>query len=300
MSTAPCAGDHVAFGFRLHGLPTRSLTPADRPDWPALHVHRQVGDTGAAPGHLDDCSARLALGAGDWLELDRSTRAATYRTAAAVDEDTLIHPRLAPAAAVMARWLGREAFHAGALLTQRGAWAIAGANEAGKSTILASLAVGGTAVLTDDLLVVDRAGVAYAGPRCIDLRAPHVVQGAAADRFRPVRGDTRRRMDLPAVADAAPLRGWVFLEWGPGIEVLPCPADARLSRLLAQRRWALQPVDPRVLLDLTALPAWILRRPRSAAHLPAVVELLRQIVDGDRAAGERRADRGSATLPAPA
>lgn len=298
MSTAPRAGDHLAFGFRLHGVPTRSLTAADRPDWPALHVQRQIGATVAAPAHLDESSARLSLGAGDWLEVDRDSRAATYRTAAAVDDDTLIHPWLAPAATIMARWLGREAFHAGAMLVRGGAWAVAGANEAGKSTILASLATRGSAVLTDDLLIVDRAGVAYAGPRCLDLRLPHVVPGAAAGRLRPVRGEARRRMDLPAVADAAPLRGWVFLEWGRRVEALRCPADGRLTRLLAQRRWAVRPVDPRVLLDLAALPAWILRRPRNAVHLPAAVDLLLQIADGGGSAGHRRGDRGSASLPA--
>ena len=276
---AGSAGDQLAFGFRLHGVRSPALLRAQRPDWPALHVRRRVGPAGDAPAHLGDRSARLSLGDGDWLELDRAAATATYLTRAALDDDTLIHPRLAPAAALMARWRGREAFHAGALLGADGAWALAGANEAGKSTLLAALALapGGRPVFTDDLLVVDRAGLAYAGPRCIDLRAVGVVGSGIEARVRVVRAATRQRLDLPAVAAAAPLRGWLFLEWGHRVQAEPCPADARIERLMAQRRWATQPPDPHTLLDLAALPAWILRRPRGAQHTGAVLELLTQI-----------------------
>jgi hypothetical protein len=280
------AGDHVAFGFRVHGVAPAALTPADESGWPELHVRRRVGSAGDGPFHSGEAGARLSLGGGDRLDLDRAARTATYLTAAPLHDDALVHPRLAPAAALMARWDGREAFHAGALLGGGGAWALAGANEAGKSTLLACLASDGTPVLTDDLLIVDRAGVAYAGPRCIDLRPPVLLDGVAAGRLRAVRDDSRSRMDLPAATAAAPLCGWLFLEWGSRVEAVPCPAHERLGRLLAQRRWATAPIDPRALLDLAALPAWTLRRPRGAAHIPAVATLLREIA-GHRAAGAR-------------
>lgn len=288
---APAA--HVAFGFRLHGAPARSLIAADRPDWPALYVQRRVGPAGTAPGHLDDSSARLSLGDADWLELDRAARTATYRTARAIDDDALVHPRLAPAAALMARWLDRDALHGGAFLAGDGAWGVAGANEAGKSTLLARLAVRGSPILSDDLLVVDRTGLAYAGPRCIDLRQPEVVGDDVSDLVRPVRDDTRRRMDLPSVEAVAPLRGWFFLEWGSHVEAVPCPAAERLRRLLAQRRWATEPIDARVLLTLTAVPAWTLRRPRGTEHLEPTLALL------DALTGEAGgASRSAAAAPA--
>jgi hypothetical protein len=288
-------GGPVAFGLRLSGLPERALPRADEPQWPQLRIRRRVGPAAAdARAQIGDRSACLALGPGDWLELDRDALSATYRTASPLDDDTLIHPRLAPAAVVTARWLGREAFHAGGLLTPGGAWALAGGNEAGKSTLLAALAVDGTHVLADDLLVVDRAGTTYAGPRCVDLRDAGLVAERARRRLRPVRDATRQRMDLPAVAAAAPLRGWIFLEWGTRVEAAPCPASARLGRLLDQRRWASEPIDLGFLLDLAALPAWTLRRPRGAAHLPATAALLRELA-GD--APSVAADAASRPVP---
>ncbi|MDP1847285.1 MAG: hypothetical protein Q8K79_05800 [Solirubrobacteraceae bacterium] len=285
MSTgATATGDHVAFGFRLHGVPARALIPDDRPDWPALHVTQRLGPAGSAPGHLGESGARLSLGGEDWLELDRGAQTATYRTLRPVDEDTLIHPRLAPAAALMARWLDREALHAGAFVAAGGAWGVAGANQAGKSTLLAGLALRGTPVFSDDLLVIDRAGFAYAGPRCIDLRRPEVLGAAVGDGLRSVREETRRRMDLPPVAAVAPLRGWFFLDWGSRVEALPCRAGARLGGLLAQRRWATQAIDPHVLLALAALPTWTLRRPPGAEHLAATLALLDELT---AAAGSR-------------
>jgi hypothetical protein len=274
---ATAAGDHVAFGFRLHGVPPRALIADERPDWPALHVRCQVGPPSAAPAHAGASSARLGLGGDDWLELDRAMQTAVYRTTDDVDEDTLVHPRLAPAATLMARWLDREALHAGAFLADGGAWGVAGANEAGKSTLLAGLALHGTPVFSDDLLVIDRAGLAYAGPRCLDLRRPEVLGDGVRDRLRPVRNGTRRRMDLPPVAAVARLRGWFFLEWGSRVEALPCRAQARLGGLLAQRRWATKAIDPQVLLALAALPAWTLRRPPGAEHLAATLALLHEL-----------------------
>lgn len=276
--------DHVAFGFRVHGVAPRALIADDRPEWPALHVRCQVGPPGAAPDHVGESSARLSLGGDDRLELDRAAQTATYRTTVDVDEDTLIHPRLAPAAALMARWLDREALHAGAFLAAGGAWGVAGANEAGKSTLLGTLALRGSDVFSDDLLVIDRAGLAYAGPRCLDLRDPDVIGGRVRERLRPVREGTRRRMDLPPVAAVAPLRGWLFLEWGSEVEAVPCPGKVRLSRLLAQRRWATAAIDPRVLLALAALPAWTLRRPPGAAHLQATLQLLDELTTAAGAA----------------
>ena len=283
-ASATAAGDHVAFGFRLHGVPAGALIADDRPDWPDLHVTHRLGPAGSAPGHLGESGARLSLGAGEWLELDRGAQTATYRTLQPADEDTLIHPRLAPAAALMARWLDREALHAGAFLAAGGAWGVAGANEAGKSTLLAGLALRGTPVFSDDLLVIDRAGRAYAGPRCIDLRRPEVLGDGVGERLRPVREGTRRRMDLPPVAAAAPLRGWFFLEWGSRVEAVPCRAQARLGGLLAQRRWATKAIDPHVLLALAALPAWTLRRPPGTEHLASTLALLDEVT---AAAGSR-------------
>ena len=188
-----------------------------------------------------------------------------------------MHPLLAPAAGLLARWQGREALHCGAFVAAGGAWGLTGANEAGKSTLLATLALAGTPVLTDDLLVVDAAGIAYAGPRCVDLRELVVVGGDVAARVRSVRAGTRWRLDLVPVGPTAPLRGWFFLDWGDRVEAVPCPARERFARLGEQRRWPMLPADPHTLLELAVLPAWILRRPRGAQHMPAVLARLLEV-----------------------
>ena len=268
--------DDLAFGFRIRGLGPSGLTAGRHSGWPELQVCFRVGQANGDRTYVAEDRARIPLGDGDCLELDRTTQTATYRTHAELDRDRLLHPLLAPAAAVMARWLGREAFHAGAFLADGGAWALAGTNEAGKSSLLAALAMADRPVLTDDLLVVGD-GLAYAGPRCVDLRELHVVGGSVADRVRSVRGGTRHRLDLPPTAAVAPLRGWFFLEWGDAVEAVPCAAGERIGRIMTQRRWATEAIDPHVLLELGSLPAWVLRRPRGAQHMAAVLDLLASV-----------------------
>jgi hypothetical protein len=269
--------EHVAFGFRIVGMESAALAGEAHPTWPQLRVHRRVGPAVRQATHLSDGHALLELADG-WLSVDRDEATATYLSDQDIDPDRLVHPLLSPAAGLMARWLGRESFHCGAFLAADGAWGLTGANEAGKSTILATMALAHTPVLTDDLLVVDRAGVAYAGPRCIDLRELDVVGGDVATRVRTVRSGTRQRLGLPPVPAAAPLRGWFFLEWGDVVEAVPCSARERFLRLGAQRRWPTLPADSRALLELASLPAWTLRRPRGARHMPDVLACLRHVL----------------------
>ena len=280
--------DGVAFGFRIRGVGPDGLNARRHPDWPELRIHLRVGRSDGENQWVGDDSARLPLGAGDWLELDRKTGTASYFTKDELDRDRLLHPLLAPAAAVMGRWIGREALHAGTFLADGGAWALTGTNEAGKSSILATLALAGVPILTDDLLVVGD-GLAYAGPRCVDLRELHIVAGAAAS-VRPVRDRTRHRLDLRPASAVAPLRGWFFLEWGEAVDAVPCAAGERIERIMAQRRWATHAMDPHALLELGSLPAWKLRRPRGPQHMPAVLELLASLAR-TRAVASRTAHR---------
>lgn len=279
--------EHVAFGFRIEGMESTALAGARNANWPQLRVRRRVGPAVRRVAHLGDGHAHLELADDGWLSVDREEATATYLSERVIDPDRLVHPLLSPAAGLMARWLGREAFHCGAFLAAGGAWGLTGANEAGKSTILATLALSDTPVLTDDLLVVDRGGIAYAGPRCIDLRELDVVGGDVATRVRTVRAGTRHRLSLPPVPAAVPLRGWFFLDWGDAVEAVPCSARERFMVLGAQRRWPILPADPRALLDLASLPAWTLRRPRGAQHMPDVLACLRRVAGRHAAVGAR-------------
>ena len=118
MTAGPSAS--VAFGFRVDGIGSPALTQARHPCWPELHIRHRIEWRRGGPSHLDEASARLPLGGGDWLQLARDEQTAIYLTQKEMDADRLIHPWLAPAAGFMARWLGREAFHAGAFLAGGG------------------------------------------------------------------------------------------------------------------------------------------------------------------------------------
>lgn len=204
--------------------------------------------------------------------VDRVRGRAVYTTPRLPSPAALVHPFLAPVAAVMAYWHDREAFHAGAFVHGGGTWALVGDREAGKSTLLASLALEGVPVVCDDMLVID-GDVAFAGPRSIDLRAEAARRLAVGESLGEVGARERWRVRLPLV-DEAPLRGWVFLTWGDRLEWRAMRASSRIELLSAQRGLRLPARDPARLLDLVSLPSWELRRPRSWRSLGPSCALL--------------------------
>ncbi len=219
---------------------------------------RPVGD----PPPLDlvgDDRARLPLAGGGWIDV------APGRVAFRLDEPhadgNLLHPYLAPAAALAARWAGRESFHAGALIAGGGAWGLLGGKEDGKSTLLAWLALSGHGVVADDLLVVD-GGAALAGPRCIDLRGSAAERLGAGEPLGLVGVRERWRVRLDAVPASVPLLGWVLLDWAETLSVRPVRGSERLLALPRHRSVQLAPESPQALLALSSLPVWRLSRPR--------------------------------------
>ncbi len=113
--------------------------------------------------------ARIRLRTGGWIELDRDPGRALYTVPAPLSPEELVHPFLDPVAAVCGRWHGRESIHGGRVALGDTACGIVGGRHGGKSSLLAALAVGGTDVVCDDVLVVDGRDV-FAGPRTVDLR----------------------------------------------------------------------------------------------------------------------------------
>ena len=130
-----------------------------------------------------------------------------------MSDQALVHPYLAPAAAVIARWLGREPFHAGAFALDGGAWGVLGEREAGKSSLLAWLSLQGRSVVCDDMLVV-AGDTVFAGPRSVDLRRETAVRLGAGEELGMIGARERWRVGLPPIEPEVPLAGWVFLEWG--------------------------------------------------------------------------------------
>ena len=254
-----------AYGLQVHGLDhVVELSPVAAPG--ALRVEVSQSD-GVRPvvRPLDADRGVLLLADGRHLAVDRQAGTARF-AGPRLAPDQLAHPHLGPVATVVNRWAGREAFHAGAFVAGGCAWAVLGPRTAGKSSLLAGLAERGVPVLSDDIVVTD-GSLAYAGPRCVDLRQP--LPGSALTTT-PARAGTRLRVALPALPGAVPLGGWVFLGWG-GTALVPVGPDALLARLAAWRAWGSLASDPVTLLRLATLPAWDLTRPRDWAAVPVTL-----------------------------
>ena len=236
----------------------------------------EVAPAGEPEEHVGDAEARLRLRSGGEIRIDRGAGTVLYRVPHAVRADELVHPYLAPAAAVIARWMGRESMHAGAFAEGGSALGVVGAREAGKSSTMAHLAQAGVDVLCDDMLIVDGARP-LAGPRSIDLREDAARRLGAGEAIGLTGARERWRLRLEPVAEGSVLRGWAFLAWGERVEARPLGAAERLARLAGERGLRLPPLRPEALLELTSLPAWEVSRPREWGSLPRAADLLREL-----------------------
>lgn len=267
--------DRIAYGLRVGGLPEDAplLEHPPGPRWPELRLAHEPSS--AARSTVAGATTVPLRGGG---ELRLEGCAATFVTSDAPAPDTLVHPHLAAAAAGRNRLLGRDVLHAGAVVLDGVAWALAGTNEAGKSTLLAALAALGRPVLCDDLLVLE-SGTAFAGPRCADLRDHTALAGLPPPR--PVRDGERWRVRLPPAPASAPLAGFVFLVWDDDAPTAlrALGARERMRGLAPLRRWPFLPAHPSGLLDLAALPAYELTRPRGIEPAAAAGALLHRLAE---------------------
>jgi len=262
-----------AYGLTLPGLERcAGLIPSPGPAWPDIHVERARVERQPERTRVDADTAAVRLIDGGALLLDRVERRATVLTTAPLSDDDLVHPYLAPVASYFAGWLGRHALHAGGVCIHGTAFAVVGAKEAGKTTALAWLAMQGCDVLADDMLVIDD-GRVLAGPRALDLRPDAAARLNLLEEARenPTRG--RARLGLGPVAHESPLGGLLFLEWGDRVAMTPLRPSERLQRI-ATATSPRRPGGARAPVELARFPAWELRRPRSIAALPEVLDRL--------------------------
>ena len=257
---------HGAYGLRVDGLP-------DTDAWMAscdahafvgrLGVEVRVGVSGPDRSSLDHEVADLRLVGGGRLQMRRGDPRALFFFPEPPFADELVHPWLAPAAAVWHLWAGREAFHGGAFVSPAGAILLLAAKAGGKSTTLAWLSAElGCTVLSDDLLILTDGGV-WAGPRCLDLRSR--AQGFALDLSSAplVRRGERLRVLLATAPARMPVAGIVELAWGSDVTLQRVAPASRLATLLAHRMFAgLLPGDNTTVLDLVTRPMLRLTRPR--------------------------------------
>lgn len=280
------------YGFAVSGSLLGDAVPGGAlPEWPALHVvvAGSVGTVRRETSGVTGDRAVVPMADGErWLVADRAASSATFH-GPPIEPAELAHPYLSPAAAIFSRWHGREVFHGGTFLTANGqAIAVLGRRDAGKSTLLAALAARGVPVLADDLIVVEQ-GQVFAGPRTIDLRAEPgpALTGNGVLPVERARSGSRWRVRLPGGRPTAPLGGWIFLAPpGPGAAadsvggaaaaptVEPVLPPLGLSRIARSRGYPELESDPKVVLDLAALPAWELRVPRTWTALEAAVDVV--------------------------
>jgi hypothetical protein len=265
------------YGFRPVGVPSaRSLLVDAPPDWPELDIAVSVtARTDPVPDYYDRDRAMLKLRAGGTVTVERSSARASFALPERPKDGSLVHPHLASVAVVWAHWRGRESFHAGAFIAGGGAWGVLGDREAGKSSLLAALALAGTPILADDVLIVDGM-TALAGPRSIDLRGDAARALGAGEPLGVVGNRERWRLTLEPADAEQPLRGWVSLGWDSGSKctVAPLTGSDRLRTLGAHRGIKLYPPDPAALIELSALPFLVLRRPRRWERIGDAVDRL--------------------------
>lgn len=269
-STRPPVG---AYGLTLPGLERCvGLIPSPGPAWPEIHVVRGRVERQPDRTRVDADAAEVRLIDGGSLVLDRFARRAIVLTRTPLSDEDLVHPYLAPVASYFAGWLGRHTLHAGGVCIDGTAFAVVGAKEAGKTTTLAWLATQGFDVLADDMLVIDD-GQALAGPRALDLRPDAVGELGLLGRTRENRTRGRERLEFAPVAPEVPLGGLLFLDWGDNVALTPLQPSERLQRIAAATS-PRRPRGERAPVDLARFPAWELRRPRSVAALPEVLDRL--------------------------
>jgi hypothetical protein len=242
-------------------------------DWPAVELAVEVGELDANEEHLDDAHARIRLRTGGWIQIDRDPGRALFTVSAPLTPDELVHPFLAPVAAVFSYWHGRESLHGGGVALGEKVWGVVGGRLGGKSSLLAALAGRGIDVVSDDVLVLEGFD-AFAGPRTVDLREDAAAALGLGEDIG-VAGTRRRwRLRLPQLDRSLSLGGWVFTEWADETELRRLPAADTLVRLVGNRSISAPPRDPATFLQLSALPAWELRRPRSWSAVPDALELV--------------------------
>ena len=245
-------------GVRLDGLvPLPPETDEVRLAWRAAPTPHDAFEAG-------EDRVLVAVKGQVTLEVLRRPRSVSLALPTMPTADAIVHPVATTPLAILSRWRGDVALHAGAVVHDGGAYALCGAQGAGKSTMLALLAERGLPVAADDLLVVDDGDV-LVGPRCVDLR-PDVASRFPEARFLGVVGARERyRLSTAAAPPRVPLRGLFLLEWtdAPTTSVSPLSLEERVGLVHEFDYAALVGLPhPEALLDLLALPMWRFARPR--------------------------------------
>jgi hypothetical protein len=255
-----------AYGLRIEGVSeaVRRLLGPVAPGWETIELRARVARTDEDLSRIrpDRVNVILPVPLGGEIVIERPPLVAEVRRPDRLPRDEeLLHPYLAYVAGMTAWWIPRECVHAGAFVVDGGVWGVVGARGAGKSSTLGWLAAEGYEIVCDDLMVI-RDGRVTAGPRFVDLRGETAELLGAGTPLGKVGARERWRLEVGPIPPELPLRGWVFLDWSPEIEVKPALPTQRLQTIKNNVALWGNPTDPSGLLELASLPAWQLRRPR--------------------------------------
>src|SRR5579884_635872 len=275
------ANAHGAYGLRISGLDDwADDLPAVPHTWPELAVGFQIESTTGPrpPGTVvvEDARGEVWLPGGGLIEISREPLNARFKTSQPVPGNAVLHPLMGLPAAIANRWLARHALHGGAFLHEGRAWAVLGDRESGKSSTLGYLVTSGHTVLSDDILILEGQTV-YAGPRTVDLRSEAAHLGG--EKLGLVGNRERWRLYSSTSPPSAPLAGFIHLTWGTSVRLTALDPNARLPALIESSVFRPSPADAQRLLDLVALPAWRLIRPRAISEIAAVTARLLETVD---------------------
>ncbi len=267
-----------AWGVRFPSLAGPGMPFTEAPaDWPEVDVSVRVQADPERAVEWGPDRACHPLRGGHQIEIRREPLEVDLVLARPTLAECVVAPHMTSAASTIAVWTGRPAIHGGAFLHEGGAWVLLGDKGQGKSSTLGWLATSGVPIVTDDLVVCDGADV-LAGPRCVDLRTDPARHLNAGRDLGVVGTRERWRIDVPPCPARSPLRGWVFLEWGPEATVQRLSPIERLSRLAQHRAIAVPWEDPVALLDLAARPAFGWQRPKGWHTIEgSIVRLLAEI-----------------------
>jgi hypothetical protein len=130
---------------------------------------------------------------------------------------------------------GYEALHAGAVATPAGAIAITASTGGGKSTLLAALLGHGLALVTDDVLMLERSdtkrpqpAISHPGPPLMTIPAASTaLMGAAAPPDTIATIGDERWLAVPAYRQPLPLRALVVLDRLPSSQRPPMQPSLR-------------------------------------------------------------------------
>jgi hypothetical protein len=246
---------------------------------PVVTVEWRLATARADHEYIGEDRISFGVKGGSSIFVERDPPLITFHVTEPPVPDALVHPLGTVPLAILARWRGDVTLHAGAFATESGAWAVVGHREAGKSTMLASLATRGLPLVADDLLAM-MDGLVWPGPACVDLRPDIVMRFPSARDLGIVSGRRRFRLSTAWESRRLPLRGIFVLAWHEH-------ADVRVESLTVEERLRLLydleyvalvgPADPRALIGLLDIPAWRVLRPRdwqaTESSLDALLEI---------------------------